>query len=154
MGSQEEKWILVVDDSPDMCDLLVFMLRQLGWKRTSRAMNGKSALAQLRATPERFRLVLVDWEMPDMNGVELLQALRADEALKQIPVLMVTANSQEYQVKQAIDLGIAGYLLKPLSTEVLERKIAQALAGLDFHTAGSAKAVAPCPEKEAESGSQ
>jgi|CXWL01.1.fsa_nt_gi two-component system chemotaxis response regulator CheY len=113
--------ILVVDDQESMRQLLCMSLRNLGVQKIHQAEDGVGALAQLRARP--IDLVLLDAEMPRMTGVETLTAMRADNALRTIPVIMVTGRADVEFVQSAARLGIDGYLIKPVSASALGVRI-------------------------------
>jgi two-component system chemotaxis response regulator CheY len=85
------------------------------------AENGRDALDKLRA--ESFGFVISDWNMPVMTGIDLLRAIRADDKLKAIPVLMVTAEAQKENLVEAIQAGVSNYIVKPFTAEVLQEKM-------------------------------
>lgn len=113
--------ILVVDDMSTMRRIIKNILKQLGFANVEEAENGQEALAKMHA--DRFGFVVSDWNMPVMNGIELLKAIRADEALKETPVLMVTAEAQKDNIVEAVQAGVSNYVVKPFTLEVLQEKM-------------------------------
>jgi two-component system chemotaxis response regulator CheY len=118
--------ILIVDDYSRMLRIIRGLLRQLGYEEVEEATDGESALAMLRQKP--FRLVISDWNMEPMSGLELLRAVRADPALAELPFIMVTAEAREAKIAEAREAGVSGYIVKPFGAEALSSKIA-AIAG-------------------------
>jgi two-component system, chemotaxis family, chemotaxis protein CheY len=113
--------ILVVDDMSTMRRIVKNIMKQLGFANVEEAENGQEALAKLRA--ETFGFVISDWNMPVMTGIDMLRAIRADEKLKPIPVLMVTAEAQKENLVEAIQAGVSNYIVKPFTAEVLQEKM-------------------------------
>ena len=113
--------ILVVDDFSTMRRIVKNILKQLGFSNMEEAENGQEALQKLRAEP--FGFVVSDWNMPVMPGIEMLRAIRADEKLKHIPVLMVTAEAQKENLIEAIQAGVNNYIVKPFTAETMQEKI-------------------------------
>lgn len=113
--------ILVVDDMSTMRRIVKNILKQLGYTNVEEAENGKEALEKMRA--ERFGFVVSDWNMPVMSGIELLKSIRADGALKDIPVLMVTAEAQKENIIEAVQAGVSNYIVKPFTAETLQEKM-------------------------------
>lgn len=113
--------ILVVDDMSTMRRIVKNILKQLGFSNMEEAENGQEALQKLRAEP--FGFVVTDWNMPVMPGIEMLRAIRADEKLKHIPVLMVTAEAQKENLIEAIQAGVNNYVVKPFTAETMQEKI-------------------------------
>ncbi|MEK7870429.1 MAG: chemotaxis response regulator CheY [Nitrospirota bacterium] len=113
--------ILVVDDMSTMRRIVKNILKQLGFSNMDEAENGQEALQKLRA--DTFGFVVSDWNMPVMPGIELLRAIRADEKLKHIPVLMVTAEAQKENLIEAIQAGVNNYVVKPFTAETMQEKI-------------------------------
>ncbi|MBZ0252367.1 MAG: chemotaxis response regulator CheY [Candidatus Methylomirabilis sp.] len=118
--------ILVVDDFSTMRNILKNILRQLGFNNIAEADSGQTALQRL--SERKFDLVISDWNMPVMNGIELLKAIRANEATKTIPVLMVTAEAKKENVVEAVQAGVNNYVVKPFTPEVLEEKLKKIFA--------------------------
>jgi two-component system chemotaxis response regulator CheY len=118
--------ILVVDDYKTMVRIVRNLLQQLGFTNVDDASDGASALAKLRA--QRFGLVISDWAMEPMSGLELLQAMRADPALKTLPFIMITAENRKERVAEAEQAGADGYIVKPFNAETLGERIARVMA--------------------------
>ncbi|MDZ7374178.1 MAG: response regulator [candidate division KSB1 bacterium] len=116
---------LAVDDSPTMLRIIVNTLQRLGYQEVEGASDGVEALEKLRRA--HFDLVITDWNMPRMTGLELLQEMRRDPNLKGIPVLMVTTRSVKEDIVQAVKLGACSYVVKPFTPQILKEKIDQAL---------------------------
>ena len=121
MPTDPKMKILVVDDMSPMRRIVKSIIKQLGFANVEEAENGQEALDKLRA--ESFGFVISDWNMPVMTGIELLRAIRADDKLKAIPVLMVTAEAQKENLVEAIKAGVSNYIVKPFTAEVLQEKM-------------------------------
>ncbi|SEE24379.1 chemotaxis response regulator CheY [Pseudomonas migulae] len=117
----EDMTILVVDDFSTMRRIIKNLLRELGYKNVFEADDGVSALRILQKTP--VNLVITDWNMPQMSGLELLRAIRATKNLKHLPVLMATAEAKREQIIQAVEAGVNAYIVKPFNGSTLEEKI-------------------------------
>jgi two-component system chemotaxis response regulator CheY len=113
--------VLVVDDMVTMRRIVKNILKQLGFANVDEAENGQEALQKLRA--DRFGFVVSDWNMPVMTGIDLLRAIRGDEKLKAIPVLMVTAEAQQANLIEAVQAGVSNYIVKPFTAETMQEKI-------------------------------
>ena len=113
--------ILVVDDFSTMRRIVKNILKQIGFENLDEAEDGKQAFSKLKA--EKFDFLVSDWNMPNMTGIELLQAVRADADLKSLPVLMVTAETEKEKVLEAVQSGVNNYIVKPFTAEVLMEKI-------------------------------
>lgn len=113
--------ILVVDDSPTMRRILLNTVQKAGYSDVQEAVDGKDALAKLMAGS--FDLLMTDWNMPNMNGLELVSAVRAEEKLKSIPILMVTTRNMKEDIVTAIKSGVNGYIVKPFDAKTLNAKI-------------------------------
>jgi two-component system chemotaxis response regulator CheY len=113
--------ILIVDDFSTMRRIVKNLLADLGFTNTAEAEDGSGALTLLRAEP--FDFVVTDWNMPVMTGIELLKAIRADDKLKTMPVLMVTAEAKREQIIEAAQNGVNGYIIKPFTAQTLEEKL-------------------------------
>lgn len=125
--SRDRLQILVVDDNQPARQLIKSTLAIAGYTAITEAADGNKALEQLRG--RHFDLVICDWDMPDTNGLDVLQALRADEKLNKIPFLMVTANQQREFVEAAIAAGVNDYVAKPFRLNTLNDKVARLLGG-------------------------
>ncbi|VVN79519.1 Chemotaxis protein CheY [Pseudomonas fluorescens] len=97
------------------------MLRDLGFTNTSEADDGTSALPMLQSG--NFDFLITDWNMPGMSGIDLLTYVRADDRIKHLPVLMVTAEAKREQIIKAAQAGVNGYVIKPFTAQVLKEKI-------------------------------
>ncbi|MEJ5339344.1 MAG: chemotaxis response regulator CheY [Aquificaceae bacterium] len=117
----KEARFLVVDDMSTMRKIIRTILNQLGYTSVEEAENGKEALAKLRGG--NYDFVLLDWNMPEMDGLETLKQIRAEEKLKGIPVIMVTAEAKKENVLAAIQAGANNYVVKPFTPETLKEKI-------------------------------
>ncbi|MEO7051165.1 MAG: chemotaxis response regulator CheY [Rhodanobacter sp.] len=115
--------ILVVDDFSTMRRIVRNLLIELGFSGPliQEAEDGERAIALLRKTP--FDLLVTDWNMPNMTGIELLRTIRADESLRALPVLMVTAENNREQIIAAAQAGVNGYIVKPFAAVTLEEKL-------------------------------
>lgn len=113
--------ILVVDDFSTMRRIVRNLLNELGFTDISEADDGKTALPMLQQGS--FEFVVTDWNMPGMPGIDLLKAIRADDKLKHLPVLMVTAEAQREQIIEAAKAGVSGYIVKPFTGVTLKEKL-------------------------------
>ena len=113
--------ILIVDDFSTMRRIVKNLLNDLGFTNTAEADDGTTALVELQKA--KFDLVVTDWNMPGMPGIDLLKAIRADESLAKIPVLMVTAEAKREQIIEAAQAGVNGYVVKPFTAQALKEKI-------------------------------
>ena len=112
---------LVVDDFSTMRRIVKNLLQELGYQNIQEADDGKTAWPMLQTGG--FDFVITDWNMPLMPGLELLKAIRADEKLKSLPVLMVTAEAKREQIVEAVQAGVSGYVVKPFTAEILKQKL-------------------------------
>lgn len=112
---------LVIDDSSAMRGILEKMLTEVGFEVTS-AGDGREALAQLKAGGP-FEVALVDWNMPELDGYEFVEAVRADHAYDALLLMMVTSETELSQVVRALDAGANEYVMKPFTKEVLIEKL-------------------------------
>jgi len=113
--------ILIVDDFSTMRRIIKNLLRDLGFNNTAEADDGKTGLPMLQTG--NFDFLITDWNMPGMTGIELLRAVRADESLAALPVLMVTAEAKKDQIVEAAQAGVNGYIVKPFTALTLQEKI-------------------------------
>lgn len=113
--------VLVVDDFPTMRRIVKNLLKQLGFENIDEAENGEDALNKLKSG--EYGLVVSDWNMPVMEGIELLKNVRNDPQLKDIAFLMVTAEAEKEKVIEAIKAGVDNYVVKPFTGEVLKEKL-------------------------------
>ena len=117
--------VLVVDDYKTMLRIEENLLKQIGFKNIFQATDGSAALQVLRE--RQFGLVISDWNMEPMTGLDLLKEVRADVALKAMPFIMVTAESKTENVIAAKQAGVNNYIVKPFNAETLKSKIAAVL---------------------------
>lgn len=113
--------ILIVDDFSTMRRIIKNLLRDLGFNNTDEADDGQTGLPKLQSG--NFDFLVTDWNMPGMTGIDLLRAVRADEKLKTLPVLMVTAEAKKEQIVLAAQEGVNGYIVKPFTAQTLKEKI-------------------------------
>jgi two-component system chemotaxis response regulator CheY len=113
--------ILIIDDYKTMVRIIRNLLQQLGFEQIDDAADGAAALAKLRE--RRFGLVISDWNMQPMSGLELLREMRADPQLADLPFIMVSAENREDRVKLARRAGVSGYIVKPFNAESLGQQI-------------------------------
>ena len=114
--------ILIVDDYKTMLRIIRNLLKQLGFNNVDEATDGAAALVKLRAKP--FGMVISDWNMEPMTGYELLKEVRADQQLKHLPFIMVTAESKTDNVIAAKKAGVNNYIVKPFNAATLKNKMA------------------------------
>jgi len=112
---------LVVDDFSTMRRIIRNLLKELGFNNVDEAEDGVQALNTLRGGG--FQFVISDWNMPNMTGIDLLRSIRADAALKHIPVLMVTAEAKKENIIAAAQAGASGYVVKPFTAATLDEKL-------------------------------
>lgn len=119
--------LLIVEDNEKIRKLLCSILQNVGFKHLVEAGNGKEAFDNIQK--EKFDLVITDWMMPEMNGIELLKAIRnSAEDYKSIPVLMITASDKSENVVEAAKFKINGYIIKPFSVKVILAKIDEVMS--------------------------
>jgi two-component system, chemotaxis family, chemotaxis protein CheY len=124
-GMDKHIKILVVDDFATMRKVIRNLLKQVGYENIAEAEDGVNALKILKS--QKIDLVISDWNMPNMTGLELLKAVRSDEDLKSTPFLMVTAEALQDNVIAAVKAGVSNYIVKPFTAEVLNEKITKIL---------------------------
>lgn len=113
--------ILIVDDFSTMRRIVKNLLRDLGFNNTHEADDGLTALPMLKKGD--FDFVVTDWNMPGMQGIDLLKHIRVDENLKHLPVLMITAEAKREQIIEAAQAGVNGYIVKPFTAATLKTKL-------------------------------
>jgi len=113
--------ILIVDDFSTMRRIVKNLLRDLGFNNTQEADDGLTALPMLKKG--EFEFVVTDWNMPGMQGIDLLKHIRADDELKHLPVLMITAEAKREQIIEAAQAGVNGYIVKPFTAASLKEKL-------------------------------
>lgn len=119
--------VLVVDDFATMRRILRNILKQIGFKNIIEADDGKSALKDLKK--EKVDLILCDWNMPEMSGIELLKNVKSDDELKGIPFVMVTAEAQKDNIVNAVKAGVSNYIVKPFTAETITEKLNKVFSG-------------------------
>jgi len=113
--------ILIVDDFSTMRRIIKNLLVELGFSNIVEADDGKTALPIVQAGGIDF--LVTDWNMPGMTGLDLLKNVRADEATKDMPILMVTAEAKKEQIVEAAQSGVNGYIIKPFTAKTLKEKV-------------------------------
>jgi two-component system chemotaxis response regulator CheY len=113
--------ILIVDDFATMRRILKNTLKQIGLTNIIEADDGTTALKELENT--KVDLIISDWNMPKMSGIELLKAVRGNSELKDLPFLMVTAEAQKQNVIEAVQAGVSNYVVKPFTPEAISEKL-------------------------------
>jgi len=111
----------VVDDFASMRNIIKGLLNQIGFQNIEEAKDGSTALEKLKIG--KFDLVICDWNMPKVPGIEVLKAVRNDPRLKDLPFLMVTAKAKKDNVMEAVKAGVNQYIVKPFTAETLQKKI-------------------------------
>ena len=117
--------VLIVDDYRTMLRIIRNLLKQLEFNNVDEAVDGQEALAKLRAG--NFGLVISDWNMAPMTGLDLLKEVRAEQRLKEMPFIMITAESKTENVVAAKQAGVSNYIVKPFNAETLREKIEKVL---------------------------
>ena len=112
---------LVVDDFSTMRRIIRNLLKELGFMHVEEAEDGAVALQMLKSTP--YDIVVSDWNMPKMDGLTLLKSIRADQSLKTLPVLLVTAEAKRENIVAAAQAGASGYVVKPFTAATLDEKL-------------------------------
>lgn len=119
--------ILIIDDMPTIRDMVRTQLKQMGFHDIVEEEDAKKGLIQLERSRQLglhpFGLVICDWNMPNMTGVELLKVVRADDDWKQLPFVLVTSESEREQVTEAIFAGVSQYIVKPFSQKTFVAKL-------------------------------
>lgn len=125
MAVNKDMRILVVDDFQTMRRIIINLLRQLGFKNVAEASDGQRALEKVKS--DKFDLIISDWNMPNMTGMDFLKAVRADESLKAIPFIMVTAEGKKENVIAAVQAGVSNYVVKPFHSATLKEKMVKVI---------------------------
>ena len=120
---------LVVDDFSTMRRIVRNLLKELGFSNVDEAEDGQVALHKLKNG--MFDFVVTDWNMPNMTGIELLKAIRADAQLKHLPVMMVTAEAKKENIIEAATAGASGYIVKPFTAATLDEKLKKVFANMN-----------------------
>jgi len=121
MAANKDMRILVVDDFSTMRRIIKNILRQLGYNNVIEADDGTTALAKLQA--DKVDFVITDWNMPKMSGLELLKEIRGNDTMKDLPVLMVTAEALQENIVAAIKAGVSNYVVKPFDAATISEKM-------------------------------
>ena len=124
-GVDKNMPILIVDDYKTMLRIIRNLLKQLGFDNVDEATDGSSALQKLR--DKEFNLVISDWNMEPMSGLQLLKEVRADMKLKEMPFIMITAESKSENVIAAKEAGVSNYIVKPFNAATLKGKLSAVL---------------------------
>lgn len=132
--SDKSMKFLVVDDFSTMRRIVRNLLKELGFTNVDEAEDGVAALQKLRGG--NFDFVISDWNMPNMDGLTLLQNIRSDEALRKLPVLMVTAEAKKENIVAAAQAGASGYVVKPFTAATLGEKVNKILQNLQSKAQG------------------
>ena len=127
--SQTNCKFLIVDDFATMRRIIRNLLKELGFSNVEEADDGVNALQKLRS--DRFDFVVSDWNMPNMSGIDLLRNIRADDQLKGLPVLMVTAEAKKENIIAAAQAGANGYVVKPFTAAILDEKLKKIFESMD-----------------------
>ena len=117
--------VLVVDDFETMRRIVKSSLKKLGFSNVIEAEDGKVALRKLEK--EKIGLIISDWIMPNMTGIELLRAVRSDDRFKEIPFIMLTTEGKKQDVIEAVNAGVSNYIVKPFNPDTLYDKIKKVL---------------------------
>ncbi len=112
---------LAVDDSPTMRRIVANTLRRIGYDDIVEAANGKDALAKLYS--EKIDFIITDWNMPEMDGLEFIQAIKSDDNYKELPILMITTRGVKDDILEAMKAGVSSYIVKPFTPQTLKEKI-------------------------------
>jgi two-component system, chemotaxis family, chemotaxis protein CheY len=115
---------MVIDDSRAMRMILSRNLERFGYE-VAQATNGKDALAQIHQKDSRIGLFLVDWNMPEMNGLDFVKSLRSEPRFQSVPVMMVTTETEADQIAAALAAGANEYVIKPFTEDTIEEKLRQ-----------------------------
>jgi len=121
--------VLVVDDSSTMRRIIVNTLARLGYKDVVQGADGVEAWEAMQANPD-IGVVITDWNMPNMNGLELVKKIRAEDKYVDIPIIMVTTEGGKAEVITALKAGVNNYIVKPFTPQVLKEKL-QAVLGIN-----------------------
>jgi two-component system chemotaxis response regulator CheY len=127
MAVDKNMSILIIDDYKTMLKIVRNLLNQLGFNKIDEAEDGAAALAKIQNPENKFDLIISDWNMPEMSGLELLKRVRADERFKSIPFIMVTAESKPENVIVAKKEGVNNYIIKPFNAQTLKEKLTAVL---------------------------
>ncbi|HDY87763.1 MAG TPA: response regulator [bacterium] len=113
--------ILIADDFPEVTRLIRNILKNIGFTNIREADGGKAVLRALKK--EKYDLILCDWNMPDMPGIEVLKKIRSDDELKDIPFVMITAETEKEKILAAIKAGVSNYIVKPFNAQTIREAL-------------------------------
>jgi len=113
--------VLIVDDFSTMRKIVRNIIKEIGFKNIIEADDGKSAVKELKKG--KVDLILCDWNMPEMSGIDLLKTVRSDDELKDIPFVMITAEAQKDNILEAVKEGVSNYIVKPFTAETINEKL-------------------------------
>ena len=122
--------ILLIDDSATMRKIQRNVLTQMGYQDIVEAEDGEHAIHQMKANNFAIDLILCDWNMPKMNGIDFVRKIQSVPNLKKIPIIMVTTEAEKDKVVEALTSGAKGYVVKPFTPEILQKKIADIVANM------------------------
>ena len=125
MAVDKNMQILIVDDYKTMLRIISNLLKQIGFSNVDEAIDGGSALGKLRE--KSYGMIISDWNMEPMTGLQLLKEVRADEKLKTTPFIMITAESKTENVVAAKAAGVNNYIIKPFNAETLKKKMSSVI---------------------------
>lgn len=117
--------LLIVDDMMTMRKLVMKICRDLGFNDLSEANNGAKAWEAVSAAKPPIGVIISDWNMPESTGIDLLKRVRADSRFSKTPFLLVTAEAEGHQVKEALEAGVDAYIVKPFTADTLKEKLTQ-----------------------------
>ncbi len=120
--------ILLIDDSATMRKIQRNVLTQMGYTDVVEAEDGEHAIHQMKAQQFAIDLILCDWNMPKMNGIEFVRKIRSVENLQKIPIIMVTTEAERERIIEALKAGAKGYVVKPFTPDVLKAKIEEIIS--------------------------
>ena len=123
MAADPKMRFLVVDDFSTMRRIVRNLLKELGYTNADEAEDGAVALQKLESMPSEYNFVVSDWNMPNMDGLVLLQRIRSSPQLKHLPVLMITAEAKKENIIAAAQAGASGYIVKPFTAATLAEKM-------------------------------
>lgn len=126
---------LVVDDFSTMRRIVRNLLKELGYTNVDEAEDGIAGLNKLKGS--NFEFVVTDWNMPNMTGIDMLRAIRADASLKHLPVLMITAEAKKENIIEAAKAGANGYIVKPFTAATMEEKLEKIFQNLEKAKGGA-----------------
>lgn len=129
----EDAYVLIAEDNADSAELLKTVLEDMGILKIDIVEDGRAAVRALENCSPAYDVVLCDWDMPEMNGLQVRKAIKPLAKLRDTHFMMVTANSETSRIKEAIRNGVNDYIVKPVDIDILETKLKAALAGGEQH---------------------